>query len=173
MTFLLNPFHLTYIRLSYLTSLISLHINNFSFIFQILFCLSRATLFSLLASPVCIAAFIPSFYLSILSQAMCLSIFISTSSTVSLLLFHVPIFLPTFLHHRLSSLPLRFFLTFLTYLTRQFLLTVFPEIPYTMLFFISHVLFLMLNPFIQFISFHILPFRYFQHPTLPCLPKTF
>lgn len=50
-----------YIRLSYLTSLISLHINNFSFIFQILFCLSRATLFSLLASPVCIAAFIPSF----------------------------------------------------------------------------------------------------------------
>lgn len=115
MTSLLNPSH-TYIRLSYLTSLISLHINNFSFIFQILFCLSRATLFSLLASPVCIAAFILSFYLSILSQAMCLSIFISTSPTVSLLyLFHVPIFLFTFLHHRLFSLPLRFFLTFLTY----------------------------------------------------------
>lgn len=86
MTSLLNASH-TYIRLSYLTSLISLHINNFSFIFQILFCLSRATLFSLLASPVCIAAFIPSFYLSILSQAMCLSIFISTSPTVSLLSF--------------------------------------------------------------------------------------
>lgn len=56
---------------------------------------------------------------------------------------------------------------FLSFLTRQFLLTIFPEILYTMLFFIFHALFLMLNPFIQFTLFHILPFSTLS-ATLPC-----
>lgn len=114
------------------------------------------------------------------ATAMYFSIFISISPTVSLLSFscsHFPSHIFVFLLSRIIAFLFFLSIPILSNLSRQFLLTVFPEILYTMLFFISHVLFL--NPFIQlFTSFHIfsVPFQLFLASSLSnssLLPKHF